>query len=97
MRMVSVDDLCQGMKLAKPIIRDSMTLLGEGTELTDKLITKIKGFNITSVSIDAPREDGITKKTLLRQLDLRFQNRDDEPYMGLIKRLVREHIEDFHE
>lgn len=97
MRRVSVDDLRRGMKLAKPIVRDSMTLLGEGTELTDNLIKKIKDFNITSVSIDAPREDGITKETFLHQLDLKFQNRDDEPYMGLIKRLVREHIEDFHE
>ncbi|HEU17861.1 MAG TPA: hypothetical protein ENO00_00545 [Deltaproteobacteria bacterium] len=97
MRRVSVDSLRPGMKLAKPVIKDMTTLLGEGTELTDRLIAKIKNLTIADVVIDAPREDGITKETLLRQLDLRFQDRDTEPYMALIKRLVREHIEDIHE
>lgn len=97
MRRISVDDLQPGMKLARPIIKDAITLLGNGTELTERLIAKIKDLNITDVAIDAPREDGMTKDTLLRQLDLRFHNRDDKPYMDLIKRLVKEHIEDFYE
>lgn len=97
MKRVSVDNLRPGMKLAKPVVKDTITLLGEGTELTERLISKIIDLNITDVSIDAPRGDGITKETLLRQLDQRFQNRDTAPYMALIKRLVKEHIEASYE
>jgi hypothetical protein len=36
MRRIPVDDLQPGMKLARPIIKDEITLLGNGTELNSK-------------------------------------------------------------
>jgi len=97
MKRISVEELQSGMRLAKPVIKDSMTLLGEGTELTDRLIARIQAMNIADVVIDAPGEGGSVKETLLSNLDRVFRDRENEPYMGLIKRLVREHIEQYHE
>lgn len=97
MKRISVEELQPGMKLARPVVKDSMTLLGEGTELTDRLIARIQAMNIADVAIDAPGKDGSAREALISNLDRRFKGRENEPYMGLIKRLVREHIEHYHE
>jgi len=97
MPRIPVDKLEPGMKLKKPVMRGSMVLLGEGTELNDNWIQKIKDMEIGSVYIDGPSQMSVPKDEMMAQLDKRFRNVADKPYMSVIKKLVQEHIEDLYE
>ncbi|MBN2514774.1 MAG: hypothetical protein JXC33_01940 [Deltaproteobacteria bacterium] len=97
MPRITVDKLEPGMKLARPVMRGSMVLLGEGTELNDNWIQKIKSMEIESVYIDGPSQMSVPKDEMMAQLEDRFKNVADEPYMDVIKKLVRKHIEDLYE
>ena len=93
MPKIPADKLETGMKLAKPLTRGNMILLGEGTELTEKWIEKIRDMNIESVFIDGPSQHNVPKDEMLAQLDRRFKNVENKPHMNLIKKLVKKHIE----
>ncbi len=93
MPKISVDKIEPGMKLTKPVTRGNMVMLKEGTELTEHMIIKIRNMDLEKVSIDGPSQNSIPKEEMLVQLDMRFKNVENEPYMDLLKKLVREHIE----
>lgn len=97
MKKIYVAELEPGMKLARPVVKDTMVLLRDGTELTGTIIRKIKNMDLNTVYIEAPPDSCVSKDELLINLERRFQNIDHEPYMDMIKRLVQEHIEAFYE
>ena len=85
------------MRLLKPVLNKSgMTLLAQGTELSETWIRRIQDMEIESIHIDAPVEPAVPKEEMLEQLDKRFRNVENKPYMGLIKRSVQEHIEEMY-
>ena len=92
MLKIAVLDLKPGMKLAKPLARGSMVLLGEGTILNETWITRIGEMDIDSVFIDGPSEQPIPQSEALRRLDERFCNVLGKPYMEQIKKMVKKHI-----
>ena len=93
MPKVSVEELRPGMKLGKPLSRGNMVLLGEGTVLTESWIARIGDMGIDVVFIDGPSEQPIPRDEAICQLDSRFRNVLSKPYMGQIKKMVKEHIE----
>lgn len=97
MPKISTDKLEPGMKLTKPVTRGDTVFLNKDTELTERLIIKIRNMNIESVYIDGPSQHSIPKEEMLAQMNMRFKNVENEPYMNLLKRLVREHIEVLYE
>jgi hypothetical protein len=98
MRRVAIDDLKEGMKLARQVINnDGMVLLGQDTELNPLLIDKIQALHISSVYVHGPRKALIPKDAALAALDERFRNTEGMPHMGTIKKLTREHIEGAYE
>jgi len=97
MLKISVDKIEPGMKLRKSVTKGDMVLLNEGTELTEYMIIKIRNMDIENVYIDAPSQHSIPKEEMLAQLDMRFKNVENKPYMNLLKKLVREHIEVLYE
>lgn len=97
MLKVSIDKLDPGMKLAKPVIKGNMILVNKDIELTETLIKKIQNIGISCVYIDAPTKQSISKEEALQQLDWRFKKVEDKPYMNMLKRLVREHIEGLYD
>jgi hypothetical protein len=97
MPKIPVDKLEPGMKLTKPVTRGNTVLLSEGTELTEYLVTKIRNMDIENVYIDGPSQHSVPKEEVLAQLDRRFKSVEDQPYMNLLKKLVREHIEVLYE
>jgi hypothetical protein len=94
---VPADKLEPGMKLARPVIKDNMILLSKDTELTEMLIKKIQDMEINGVYIDGPCRQSIPKDETLAQLDRRFKNVEDRPYMNVLKKLVKEHIEGLYD
>jgi hypothetical protein len=98
MPKIPVSKLEPGMKLAKPITtKNGMVMLGEGTELSATWIDRIRDMDITNVFVDGPPIQAISLDQALANLDARFVNVADKPYMNLIKKIVKEHIEGLYE
>jgi hypothetical protein len=90
---VPIDKLQSGMKLAKPLLRGSMVILGEGTVLNDTWISRIADMGVDYVFIDGPSEQTVPKEVVLAQLDARFRHVDDSPYMKQLRQIVKKHLE----
>jgi len=98
MPKIASDKLLPGMKLAKPIIgKNGMTLLGEGTELTERWIGNIQDMNVEWISVEGPSEQDVPLDEALASLEKRFETVDDKPYMASIKELVRRKIESLYQ
>ena len=93
MRKVTIDKLEPGMILAKPLLRGTMVILGEGTQLTGTWISRIGDMEIDHLFIERHPEQAIPKEEALAQLDVRFKHVQDLPYMSSLKKIVKEHIE----
>jgi len=93
MRRITIDKLEPGMILAKPLMRGTMVILGEGTQLTDAWVSRIEDMEIDHLFIEGSPEQAIPKEEALAQLDARFKHVEDQPHMKFLKKIVREHIE----
>ena len=97
MRKVTVDKLEEGMVLAKPLMRGTMVILGEGTVLTKSWISRIEDMEITHLFIEGAAEQAIPKEEALALLETRFRPVADQPLMQSLKNLIREHIEGLYD
>lgn len=93
---VPVNSLKPGMKLAKPVLNDGgMILLGEGTELTEAHIGRLqKMSSMGNVSVVGDAKPEKTLEQALAALDARFKKTENEPHMGMLKRIFRAHVEE---
>jgi len=93
MRRVSADQLETGMILAKPILmKNGMILFGEGTELTENYIERIRNMAVEAIQVEGSAPSAESREQLLEKLEARFRPVEQQPYMKLLKRLVEEHI-----
>ncbi|MEQ8253940.1 MAG: hypothetical protein ABRQ28_05095 [Smithellaceae bacterium] len=98
MPRIPVDKLTPGMKLAKPVTaKNGMVMLGEGTELSETWIERIRNMDVTSIFVDGPPVQTLSKEEALASLEARFAWVEEKPYMSLIKKIVKEHIEGLYE
>lgn len=98
MPKIPVTKLEPGMKLAKPVTaKNGMVMLGEGTELSATWIDRIRDMDITSVFVEGPPIQTIPLEEALANLDERFAKASGKPYMSMIKKVVKEHIEGLYE
>lgn len=98
MPKIPVSKLEAGMKLAKPVATKSgMVMLGEGTELTAAWIERIQDMGITHLFVEGPPVQTISKEEALNNLNTRFSRVEEKPYMNVIKKIVKEHIEGLYE
>jgi hypothetical protein len=82
------------MKISKPVVNDAgMILLGEGTEITSALIAKLEKMNIASVNVEGSSAPDKSLEEMLTALDARFKKTENEPLMGMLKSILKEHIE----
>ncbi len=94
MKRVSVENLKPGTKLAKPVLNDSgMIIIGDGTVLSDSHISRLQNMNISSVFVEGTAGPSKSKEELLAELDARFKKTGEEPYMSILKRVLKEQIE----
>lgn len=97
MPKILVSNLKPGMKLSKPVLNEGgMILVGEGTTLTDAHIDRLNNMNISSVYVEGSSQPQKPKEEMLAELNFRFKKSENEPYMGLLKRLFTEHIEELY-
>jgi hypothetical protein len=63
MPKIPVAKLESGMKLAKPVTaKNGMVMLGEGTELSATWIERIRDMDITSVFVEGPPIQTVSKE-----------------------------------
>lgn len=93
MPSISVENLTPGMKLAKPLSKGNMVILGEGTELTEAWIARLADMGVEQVYVDGPAIQPIPLEQALTELDVRFRNILDKPHMSEIRRIAKMHIE----
>lgn len=94
MRKISSDKLTPGMVLAKPLTgKNGMVLLGEGTELNDRWIERIRDMQIEGIFVEGSSAPPVPLGEVIAALEERFMPVDGKPYMGLLKKIVRSHIE----
>ncbi len=102
MQKISIEQAAAGMILAKPVTNPKgITLCGEGTELTDNLIQRLKAMEITRIAVEGhPVDDGtdeMSPETLHEILEDRFRYVHDSPVLMTVKRIIwkrmREHQE----
>ncbi len=88
-----VKKLTPGMRLARPVVNSNGTvILGEETELTHGLIRKIEEMHITAVSVQGPDRNLPPREQILADLDKRFRDVEAMPHMGLLKRVLADHL-----
>lgn len=98
MSKISIDKLVPGMIIAKPVLNENgMILINEGTELTDTLIERLKTLRVEWINIKGASKPSIPKEEMLATLEKKFKMVENEPYMGQLKRLIKEHIESLYE
>ncbi|MDI9570884.1 MAG: hypothetical protein QM278_09210 [Pseudomonadota bacterium] len=96
MLVVTIENLKEGMVLAKPLTKGNMVILGEGTVLSETWIERIADMGIEQITIEGTKEQAIPKEQALELLDARFRKILDRPYMREIKQSVKEHIESLY-
>jgi hypothetical protein len=96
LKKVSINDLEEGMVLAKPLLRGSMVILAEGVELTSSWISRIGDMGIEHLFVEGTVEQAVPLEEALALLDVRFRMVDSDPCMGLLKEIVREHIKELY-
>jgi hypothetical protein len=98
MPKIPVSRLEPGMKLSKPVIaKNGMVMLGEGTELTATWIERIQDMDIANIFVEGPPIQTISKEEALDKLNERFSHVEGKPYINVIKKIVKAHIEGLYE
>lgn len=98
MQKLAIKDIKPGMFLAKPVMSDKgMPLCTEGTELTDKLIDRLKEMNISILTVKGhPVDTGEPDKTaedMIQEMTARFALVEGDPLMDRIRDAIAGAIE----
>jgi len=95
---IPINELKPGMRLTRPVINESgMILLSENTVLTEATIEKLKNMDVEGVYIKGMSKLQKPKEEELLELHKRFERVECEPYMGILKKALQEHIEGLYE
>lgn len=98
MPKIAAVNLEPGMKLARPVTaKNGMVMLGEGTELTEIWIERIRDMDLVSVFVEGPSIQAVPKEEAIADMESRFAKSEGKPYMSMIKKAVREHLEGLYE
>jgi hypothetical protein len=96
MQKIPLGKAAEGMILAKPIARESgLVLMGEGTELNEQLIERLKGLDIKKVTVKGKPlggEDEKSVEVLIAELDERFTPVSSDKLCVQIKDIIKKDI-----
>jgi len=98
MQKLSINDIAPGMVLAKPVMSDKgMPLCTEGTELTDKLIDRLREMNVSTLTVRGhPVDTGVPDKTAeekIQEMTSRFAPVKGNPLMDRVRDAIASAIE----
>ena len=85
------------MRLAGPVLnKNGLVVIGGDTALTESLIGKIRDMGVDAVQVAGPSWNLPPREEVRAELDRRFRKVETEPYMGVLKSLIAEHIESLY-
>lgn len=98
MQRIPLERACRGMKLAKPLVNENgVTLIREGTQLTNPLLEKLRSLGIRNVIVQGhPLKDkGAIEKplhVLEKELRDRFRPVQANPLMRQLREIFLEEL-----
>ena len=96
MQKIPLEKAAEGMVLAKPIARENgVVLMGEGTELNEQLIERLKGLDITKITVKGRPLGGDDEKPieeLIADLEERFTPVSSDKLCVQIKDIIKKDI-----
>lgn len=98
MRLLAIELLVEGMKVAKPVVHDSgRILLAPGVSMTGRMIERLADQGVGQVWVEAEGSDdgGLSAeaaKRMERALERRFAHVCHDPLMQQIQAIVRKRI-----
>lgn len=97
MPKISVDSLRHGMILSEPVVNKAgMILIGEKTLITDVIIERLNNMGVKSVYIEGDSKPQMPIEEVMLEIDKRFRKTENEPYVHLLKRVLKKHIEELY-
>ena len=96
MQKIPIDKAAEGMVLAKPIERENgVILMGEGTELNEQLIERLRDIDIQKITVKGRPLGGEDEKpieTLYAELEERFSLVSSDKLCLQIKDIIKKDI-----
>ncbi len=96
MQKIPLEKAAEGMVLAKPIARENgVVLMGEGTELNEQLIERLKSLDITKITVKGQPlgdEDEKSVEVLIAELEERFTPVSSDKLCVQIKDIIKKDI-----
>jgi hypothetical protein len=95
---ISARHITTGMKLERPVLnKNGLMVIGADTELTESLVQKIQKMDIQVVHVHGPSKARPPLDEVLVRFEERFRKVETAPHMGILKKLLRAHIEGLYE
>ena len=96
MQKIPLEKAAEGMILAKPILRgNGVVLMGEGTELNEQLIERLKSLDITKITVKGQPLGGEEEKSvelLISELEERFAPVSSDKLCVQIMNIIKKDI-----
>ncbi len=96
MRKVALDEVEEGMVLAKPVTRDNgMVLVAAGTTVTAALVERLRRMGIERLVVEGedPGRPAMDAAARLARLEHLFRGFADDPFMTKVKAMVAARIQ----
>lgn len=96
MPRTALKNLAPGMQLSKPVFNGAGAMLADrGVRISEEMIRKLENADIRYVFvIGLPDDDSLDE--MLSALEARFAPAGDQPHMGRLKRLLKEHLQELY-
>ncbi len=92
---ISIEKAKPGMKIAREVVNEAgMVVLPAGKELTESLINRLSSMDIDYIYVEGERELP-PKDKVFEEIEKKFMKANDS-YTLLIKKAIREHIEELY-
>ena len=96
MPRIALKNIQAGMQLSRHILNSAGTLLiDQGAAITQEMIEKLINADIRYVSVMGG-EANASLEEALSALETRFARTKDDPHMGRLRRLLREHLQELY-
>ncbi len=100
MQKIPINLAREGMVLEKPVMRDNgMVLVGEGTEITPKLVQRLENMGISKIVVKGEPVDmegmagGTSFSKRAERLDHLFRQFSEDEWMQQVKEFVRSYFQ----
>ena len=101
MRLILLDEAKAGDEVAVPVMNErGMVILPKGAKLSSKLIDRMEKMGVREITVEGDDPNAPPPKTLdelLEELEVRFEELENNKLMMDIKKIAKQHLLDSEE